>query len=105
LIYPLAVSNSRGKAMPWLRQLVAGLSMKMPRSVHVRFVVDKVALGQVFLSEFFSFPVSIIPSWHSTLIYHLGDKQQACRWHSSEKHSLTPPTWITITQDERQLLA
>jgi hypothetical protein len=39
-------------AMPWLRQLVAGISLCrprfMPRSIHVGFVVDKVALGQVF---------------------------------------------------------
>jgi hypothetical protein len=39
-------------AVPWLRQLVTGLSLWRPRfnpgSVHVGFVVDKVALGQVF---------------------------------------------------------
>jgi hypothetical protein len=37
--------------VPWLRRLVAGLSPRRPGfdpgSVHVRFVVDKVALGQV----------------------------------------------------------
>jgi hypothetical protein len=48
-------------AMPWLRKLVTGLSplyvcmhvcMKLrftPRSVHVRFVLDKVELRQAFL--------------------------------------------------------
>jgi hypothetical protein len=42
--------------------LVAGLSPRRtgfdPRSVHVGFVVDKVALGQVF-PEYFSFPMPI----------------------------------------------
>ena len=41
------------RAVPWLRRLVAGLSPRRPGfdpgPVHVRFVVDKVALGQVFL--------------------------------------------------------
>jgi hypothetical protein len=40
------------KAVPWLRRLVAGLSPRRPwfdpGSVNVGFVVDKVALGQVF---------------------------------------------------------
>jgi hypothetical protein len=39
-------------AVPWLRRLVAGLSPWKPGfdpgSVHVGFVVDKVARGQVF---------------------------------------------------------
>jgi hypothetical protein len=30
-----------------------------PGSVHVGFVVDKVALGQVFSPEYFGFPLSI----------------------------------------------
>jgi hypothetical protein len=41
---------------PGLRWLVAGLSQRRPRfahgSVHVGFVVDKVAPGQVFLRVF-----------------------------------------------------
>jgi putative component of membrane protein insertase Oxa1/YidC/SpoIIIJ protein YidD len=40
-------------AVPWLRRLVAGLPLRRPGfdpgSLHVRFAVDKVALGQVFL--------------------------------------------------------
>jgi hypothetical protein len=40
------------RAVPWLRLLVAGLSPRRPGfnpgSVHVGFVVDKVAQGQVF---------------------------------------------------------
>ena len=38
----------RGYAVPWL----------YPGSVHVEFVVDKVALGQVF-HEYFGFPLSV----------------------------------------------
>jgi hypothetical protein len=38
--------------MPWLRSLVTGLSPRkpgfVPGSIHVGFVVDKVAVGQVF---------------------------------------------------------
>jgi hypothetical protein len=41
-----------GTAVPWLRRLAAGLPPRRPgfdpRSVHVGFVADKVALGQVF---------------------------------------------------------
>jgi hypothetical protein len=46
-------SNLKDRAMPRLRQWVAGLSPRrpgfVPRSVHVGFVVDKVELEQVFL--------------------------------------------------------
>jgi hypothetical protein len=42
-----------GEDVPWLRRLGAGLSPRRPDfahwSVHVGFVVDKVALGQVTL--------------------------------------------------------
>jgi hypothetical protein len=60
----------------WFRLLVAGLSPRRPGfapvSIHVGFVVDKVALGQVF-SEFFGFPLSI--SFHRGYpnSYHLGN--------------------------------
>jgi hypothetical protein len=56
------------KAVPWLSRLVAGLSPRRPGfdpgSVHVRFVVDKVALGQVFL-RVVGFPLSISFHWCS----------------------------------------
>ena len=46
------------KTVPWLRLLVAGLSPLKPgfdsESVHVGFVVDKVALGQDSLSQYHS---------------------------------------------------
>jgi hypothetical protein len=50
----------------WLRALVAGLSPRRPGfdlgPVHVGFVVDKVALGQVFPPQVLRFsPVSFIP--------------------------------------------
>jgi hypothetical protein len=53
------------KAVPWLRRLVAGLPPRTPGfdpgSVHVGFVVDKVALGQVFPRVLRFSPVNIIP--------------------------------------------
>jgi hypothetical protein len=52
------------KAMPQLKQLVAGLSpwrpRLMPASMHVEFVVEKNGTGTSF-SEFFGCPVIIIP--------------------------------------------
>jgi hypothetical protein len=52
-------------ALPWLRQLVAGLLPRRPEfdpgSVHVGFVVDKVALGQVFPLVLRFAPVNFIP--------------------------------------------
>jgi len=55
----------RIRAVPELRQLVAGLSPRRrgfdPRSFGMRFEVDKVALGQVFLHILQFPPVSIIP--------------------------------------------
>jgi len=63
-------------AVPWLRLLVAGLSQLKPwfdlRSVHVRFVVDKVPLGQVFLEILRVSPVcniQLLP--HNNLPLHL----------------------------------
>jgi hypothetical protein len=52
-------------AVPWLRRLVAGLSPLRPGfdpgSVHVGFVVDKVALGQVFPRALRFSAVNFIP--------------------------------------------
>jgi hypothetical protein len=50
-------------------------------SVHVGFVVDKVALGQASLRVLRFSPVNIIPPWLSILIYQLGDEQRS-RWLS-----------------------
>jgi hypothetical protein len=41
----------------------------------VKFVVGKVALGQVFLRVLRFYPANIIPSRFSVLIYHLGDER------------------------------
>jgi hypothetical protein len=58
------------KAAPWLRQLVAGLSPWRPRfapgSVHVGFVVDKMAFGQVFSPSSSVFPYQ----YHYTMALH-----------------------------------
>jgi hypothetical protein len=55
--------------MPWLRQLVSGLSEApfMPGAVHVEFVVNKVMLGWVFLQVLWFSPVNMIPLWLSKL--------------------------------------
>jgi hypothetical protein len=63
----------------WLRRLVAGLSTRgpgfAPGSVHVGFVVDRLALGQVSLRVLGVTPVNFILLWFSTLMYYLGDEQ------------------------------
>jgi hypothetical protein len=64
--------------VPWLRSLVAGLSPLNPEfapgSIHVGFLVDKVALGKVFLRVLRFSPVNIIPPSFSELIYRPGDE-------------------------------
>jgi hypothetical protein len=58
------------QAVPWFRRLVACLSQRRPGfspgSVHFGFAVDKVALGQVQISEFFGFPCH----YHLTVALH-----------------------------------
>jgi hypothetical protein len=77
--------------IPWLRQLVAGLSPQRPgfliESVYVDFVVDKVALGQVILRIFLFYPVNIIPPWLYTLIYQLEMNKRSIGGRSSERES------------------
>jgi hypothetical protein len=65
-----------GRAMT---RLVAGLSPRRPsfafRSSHMGFMVDKVALGQIF-SKFFGFPCQYdFTIALCILVYHLGDEQ------------------------------
>jgi hypothetical protein len=54
-------------ALPWLRMLLSGFLLQSPRltsgSVHVRFIVNNVTLGQVFLQTLRFFPVTVIPPW------------------------------------------
>jgi hypothetical protein len=64
---------SRNLAMPWLRSLVVGPSPRRPGlapgSIHVGFVVDKVAVGQIFLRGLrFSLSIYIMPSSLSKLV-------------------------------------
>jgi hypothetical protein len=73
------ISKVLALAVTWLRWLVVGLRARnsgfASGSVRLEFVMDKVALGQVFLRLiWFSF-VNIIPPWFSILRYHLGDEQ------------------------------
>jgi hypothetical protein len=65
-IFKPTINNDNGvRAVPWIRSLVAGLSARRPgfapRSIHVGFVVGKVALGQVFLRVLRCSPDNIIP--------------------------------------------
>jgi magnesium-transporting ATPase (P-type) len=52
--------------------------------VHMGFVVEKVTMGQVFFRVLWFFPVSVIPSWLSILIYHLGMNNRPDAGRSSE---------------------
>jgi hypothetical protein len=75
--------------MPWLKRLVAGLSLLRPGSIQVGFVVDKVALDQVFLRVLRFSPVNIIPP---LLHIHLSPPHEVC--YSSDQaahyHHLGP---------------
>lgn len=78
----------RKNAVPWFRRLVTGHSPRMHGfdlgPVHARFVVGKLALGQVSFRILRCYPVSIIPSMfrtqlhlHATLIYQKEKRQKA----------------------------
>jgi len=72
------------------RRFVAGLSMRRfgfgPRSVHVRFVVDMVVLGQVFLRVLRYSPVStILPMFHIHLHVTLTEKTNGRSLGTSQK--------------------
>jgi hypothetical protein len=64
-------------AAPWLKQLVAGLSPLRPGfaagAVYVGFMVDRVALEQVFLRFIRFSPVNIITPWFSIKVQDEGD--------------------------------
>lgn len=63
-------------AMPWPRQLVASLSLRRPRFDprlrYVRFVVDGVALGQIFFNYFW-FSLSVLIYQCSLVISSVAD--------------------------------
>jgi hypothetical protein len=81
----------RRAAVPWLRSLVAGLSPRRfsPGSIRVGFVVDKVALGQVFLRVLRFSPVNIIPPGLHTLVSSEG-RTLGPLVTAVQRHSLTP---------------
>jgi hypothetical protein len=74
-------------AVPWLKRLAAGLSPRRPGfapgSIHVGFVVDKVALGQVFLRVLPFSPASIIPP---LLHIHLSPPRDVCDTSDQSAH-------------------
>jgi hypothetical protein len=93
-------------AVPWLRQLVAGLSPRRsgfaPGSVHV---LDKVALGQVppmsyQVLRFFS--VSIIPSWLSIFIYSGG--WQYVHWWPQFRDTVSRHDMNCATYDDMNIM-
>jgi hypothetical protein len=73
------LSMRTSMAVPRLKRLVASLSRPrsgfVPGPVHVGFVLEKVALGQVYLRVLRFPPGNIIPPWPSILIHHLRDEQ------------------------------
>jgi hypothetical protein len=75
-------------AVPWLRRLALGLSQHGPvfdpMSVQVIFVVDKMALGQVFLPVL-RFPLSVRFRQCSVLIFVLLLLDEA--WETSNKQT------------------
>jgi hypothetical protein len=85
------------EAVSWLRRLVIGPSPPrpafLPRSVNVRFVVDKMSMGQDFFRVLPFCPVNSIPPWLSILIYRLGDEQYALWW---------PQFWDVISPERRE---
>jgi hypothetical protein len=90
--------NIQNATSAWLRWLVAGLSLRRlgfaSGSVHVGFVVDILALGQVFLRVLWFSLVIIIPPWLSILKYHLGDEQKA-RWRLQFRDTVSPVDMTT----------
>jgi hypothetical protein len=84
------ISGNAGLAVPWLKRLVAGLSVRKPRFapslVHVGFVVDKVALEQGFLRVLQFSSVSIIPPLFDI---HLSPSHEVCD-ALTEQHNITP---------------
>jgi hypothetical protein len=99
------VFRNRG-ALQCLRRLIAGLSTQRawfdPRSVHVRFVIDEVAVGQGLLSTLRFLPVSIIPpTLHTPLSVSFHQRSTLpCQYHSTNAPhssvSIIPPTLHTL---------
>jgi hypothetical protein len=82
ILYTIEI-EFRLQTLPLLRQLVSGLSSRIPvidlRSFHVGFVVEKMTVGQVFLWVLRYYPVIIIlPTLHTHLpsTHHLPEGQE-----------------------------
>jgi hypothetical protein len=77
--------------VPWLKRLVASPSSRrpgfVPGSTSVGFVVDKVALGQVFLRVVRFSLVNISFHHRSTLIYH---RPMRCAIALTKQHIIKP---------------
>jgi hypothetical protein len=88
--------NIKSQVVPLLRRIVADLSLLRPRfarrSVHVRLVVDKIALRQVCLWVLWFYPVIIVSPWLSILMYDLGMNHRPLM-ATAGKRSLNPSTW------------
>jgi hypothetical protein len=81
LLYICYIDWGFSSDLPSLRRLVAGFSpcrpVFDPRPINVRFVVDKITMGQVFLQVLRFSPVSIIPpTLHTNLHPHLALTRQ-----------------------------
>jgi hypothetical protein len=99
----LMLDSCNCKAVPWLRRLAAVFPPRrpgfQPGSGHIGFVVDKVALGQVF-SEYFGFPSQF--SFHRLLYTHphLSSGAGAVGQIVADAPSglgLTPPQEVNVT--------
>jgi hypothetical protein len=92
----LSSTNTNPTALPvqWLRRLVAGLPPRRPgfapSSVHVGFVVDKVAVGHVF-HRGLRFPLYVLSFHQDSLLIYLGEERWV-RWWSQfrQSHPIDP---------------
>jgi hypothetical protein len=103
------MSKVRTKAVPLLRRLVAGLSPRRPGfdpgSVRVGFVVDKLALGQVFFPpstsvfscQFHSTGAALDGKTKKLMIFITGlhNKPQGCGASTKKKANSTDASHVT----------
>jgi hypothetical protein len=78
----------------------------VPSTVHVGFVVDEAALGQVLLRVLRFSPANIIPPWVSTLIHYLGDNYRYAGGRSSEtsSHPIEINKYYRVIQSSTRIL-
>jgi hypothetical protein len=72
------MKSAKDVTVLWLMWLDSGFPTRrhglVPLSAHVGFVLDKVAMGQVFFSEFFRFPLPV-PFHRGSILIHVGDEK------------------------------